>query len=205
MSNMHSTPAHTQPPVASPPTREHLEQIAQAKLLSAKIRRCNAVAAFSAWTTAIFGGITFLSSLPFLSVIGITLGAGMLVCAYIEFQAGAELKRLDLRAPRKLACNQLAFGAMLFLYGAYSLWARLTSPIDPELVRQLGEFKDVMNEVDSLMKLAFILLYVSVMAVAIIGPGLTAWYYYSRKKYLEAYVTQTPQWILDLQRAGMQL
>jgi hypothetical protein len=191
-------------PLNSPPTREHLEQIAAAKQLSTKIRRAIAVSAFSAWTTAIFGVLTFLSSLPFASIIGAALGAGMIVCAYIEFQAGGELKRLDPRAPKKLAVNQLAFGAMLFLYGAYSLWTRLHQPLDPMLTStpELAEYQDLIGDMS---RLIFTCLYGSVMLVAIIGPGLTALYYFSRKKHLQAYLANTPQWILDLQRAGMQL
>jgi hypothetical protein len=195
---------------ASPPqsvySREHLEQIAQAKLLGRKIRRAIAVSAFSAWTTAIFGVITLLSSIPFMSIIGMTLGAGMLVCAYIEFQGSRELKLLNPQAPKKLALNQLIFGVMLFLYGAYNLWTSLTSPLDPALSSpELREYKDVMGDIEQLTRMILALLYGSVMLVAILGPGLTALYYATRKKYIEAYTAQTPQWILDLQRAGMQL
>jgi hypothetical protein len=67
---------------------------------------------------------------------------------------------------------------------------------------ELAEYQDLIGNMSTLI---FTCLYGSVMLVAIIGPGLTALYYFSRKKYLQAYVANTPQWILDLQRAGMQL
>ena len=45
--------------------------------------------------------------------------------------------------------------------------------------------------------------YAMVMVVGIAEPGVMALYYHRRGKMLQAYVQTTPQWILDLQRAGM--
>ena len=56
---------------------------------------------------------------------------------------------------------------------------------------------------DELIRWIVIAVYGTVMTIAIIGPGLTALYYYTRTRHIDAYIHQTPQWILDLQRAGM--
>ena len=48
-----------------------------------------------------------------------------------------------------------------------------------------------------------ILVYGAVALAALLGCGGTAWYYASRKRHIETYITQTPRWIVELQRAGM--
>jgi hypothetical protein len=50
-----------------------------------------------------------------------------------------------------------------------------------------------------------LIVYSAVFAAALIGPGLTAVYYHSRRRHLLNYLHHTPPWILDLQRAGMQI
>ena len=47
------------------------------------------------------------------------------------------------------------------------------------------------------------LIYGTLALVAIFGQGGTALFYLSRKKYIEAYATQTPQWIIQAQQAGL--
>jgi hypothetical protein len=42
--------------------------------------------------------------------------------------------------------------------------------------------------------------YGTVIVLSIIFQGLTACYYFTRRKYVEAYVRETPQWVLDVQR-----
>jgi mannose/fructose/N-acetylgalactosamine-specific phosphotransferase system component IIC len=53
-----------------------------------------------------------------------------------------------------------------------------------------------------LVHLAITILYSSLIAVAIFAQGGTALYYFSRQKYLQRYVQETPAWILEMQRAG---
>ncbi|HEY7088339.1 MAG TPA: hypothetical protein VH518_09645, partial [Tepidisphaeraceae bacterium] len=111
------------------------------------------------------------------------------------------LKRLDRTAPRRLAINQIAFGILLFSYGAFCLWTALHAPpdelvSDPQLRQMMGPFQDLAREL-------YIIIYGSVMLAAVIGPGLTAFYYSRLTKHIDAYLSQTPQWILELQQAGM--
>ena len=58
------------------------------------------VAHFDAWTVAIFGGLTFLVSLVSFSLVGLILGGGMSLVAYLEFVNAARLRRLELDAPK---------------------------------------------------------------------------------------------------------
>jgi hypothetical protein len=182
-----------------------LEQIAAAKTRGIKVNRAVRAASFSAWTLGIFGALTLLGGL--LSVDGIIIGVGLCVVAYFEFQGAARLKRLDPLAPRRLAINQLALAALLFIYGTYGLWGSLHAPSELSSLStsDVQELKRQFPDLMSMETPITIAVYVAVIAVAMIGPGLTAIYYHTRTKYIEAYLRETPQWILDLQRAGMSL
>jgi hypothetical protein len=189
-------------PMTSPPTPQHLEQIAAARMASGKIRRAVAAATFSGWTLSIFAALTILSG--FTSIPAFVLGLGMAVVAFYEFRGAGEVKRLDATAPKRLAINQLALGAMLFIYAGYSLWTSLRQPTElPASIASDPQIAEMLGPVQDLTRLIYVVLYVTLMVVAILGPGLTAWYYYTRARHIEAYVKRTPQWILDLQRAGM--
>lgn len=193
-------------PWSSPPDPAHLQQIAAARQASVKIRRAAGMAVFSGWCTAVFAFLTLLFGAASVSVLGSMLGLGMGAAAIFEIRGAGQLKRLDPTAPRRLAINQLFFGGLLFVYAAISLWTTLHSPSDllTELSRdpQLREMAEPMLELANMLAIA---IYASLMAYALIVPGLTAWYYLSRRKLIEKYLLQTPQWILDLQRAGMSL
>jgi hypothetical protein len=46
-----------------------------------------------------------------------------------------------------------------------------------------------------------VVLYGSVIALSALFQGANALYYFSRRKYVEAYVRDTPVWVVDLERA----
>ncbi|HMB94577.1 MAG TPA: hypothetical protein VKK61_00920 [Tepidisphaeraceae bacterium] len=188
-------------PFTSPPSQEHLQQIAAARVLGKKVRRATGVAVFSGWTIAIFAAITIFSGIVSLSALA--LGIGMAIVAYYELRGAGEFKRLDRSAPRRLAINQIAFMLMLIAYAGYELAANLRSPMD------LGQIANVdpkmAQTIQDMARPITIAVYLGIMLAALLGPGLTAVYYYTRRKYIEAYLNQTPTWILELQRAGMSI
>ncbi|HVT88847.1 MAG TPA: hypothetical protein VHD56_08355 [Tepidisphaeraceae bacterium] len=193
----------SQSPFNSPPSAEHLEQLAAARIRRVKIDRAVRSALFSAWTLAIFAAFSFVGGI--LSVSGMAIAIGLGFIAYFEFRGAAQMKRLDINGPKNLAINQIVLGALLFIYGAYSLWASLHAP------PALSELSDAdwqalgmkSTDLQDLERMIWIVLYITVMVVAIIAPGLTAWYYSTRAKFIKAYLSETPQWIVELQKAGM--
>jgi hypothetical protein len=199
----------TQPPplnLASPavtaPSPQHLEQIAAAKKRGKPITRCVSVATGSAWTIALFGALTVVTSIG--SLVGMLLGAGMCVLSHFEFKGAREIKRLDAGAPKRLARNQLILGAAILLYSGVSLFSSLTQP--SELERELGKEaagSSMVGSIGEMEKTAYIALYGTMIVAAILGCGGTALYYARRKQYIEAYLRETPQWIIELQKAGM--
>ena len=69
-----------------------------------------------------------------------------------------------------------------------------------------GESLEVTNALvpyEGLVRNLKALVYAMVMLVALVEPGLMALYYHRCKKIIEAYLHDTPQWILELQRAGI--
>lgn len=211
-------PSQTPSPWTTPPSQQHLADIAAAKTLGARVRRTYVVAMFSAWTLAIFAGLSLavppifgvFSQLLGESAPGITSyipGVVLAVIAYVEFKGAAGVKRLDLRAPRMLALNQLVFAILLFLYGAVSLWTNLsdTAWIQSMLVSDADTADMLGIDFEALARMIIVILYGGVMLAALLGPGLTALWYATRRKHMQAYVSQTAKWILDLQRAGMSI
>jgi hypothetical protein len=197
-------PTSTAPalPVLTP---EHLRQINDARLRGAKIRRALSVAKFDAWSVGIFGGLTFLCALASFSLVGLLLGGGMLAVFWIELRAADRLRKLDASTIKTLAVNQLLLGGLLLAYGLYSLWGvyHEHSPIVDELT-SMPNVPGVGDAVQ-LAHLIGAVVYGTLIAVAIFGQGGTALYYHTRRKHLDAYLRETPPWIVDAQRAGMPL
>ena len=181
---------------------EHRAQIVAARKLGGKLRAASAVAAVDGWTLGVFAGLTILFSLT--TPVALALGAGMLAVSYFELRGARDLKRLDPRSPGLLTLNQFALGAMLFIYGAINLWLSLheAHPM-ASIAGQSPELESLLLPYEGMVRNISALLYASVMVVAVIEPGLMALYYHRRKKILQAYLQTTPQWILELQRAGM--
>ena len=198
----------TQPPplnLASPavtaPSPQHLEQIAAAKKRGRTIQRCASVANLSGWTIAVFGTLTFITSIG--SIIGMALGIGMCVLSHFEFKGAKEIRRLDPTAPKRLAMNQLIFGAAILIYSAASLGIALHQPSELDREAKEAQLESMVGSIHDMERMVYIGLYSGMGAAAIIGCGGTALYYARRKPYIEAYLRETPSWIIELQRAGM--
>ena len=57
-----------------------------------------------------------------------------------------------------------------------------------------------LDEFDYLYKVLVVAVYGTVIVLSAIFQGLNAFYYFTRRKHVEAYVQETPDWVLDLQR-----
>jgi hypothetical protein len=184
---------------------EHLHQLAEARQRAKPIRRAVTVATFDGWATAIFGGLTFLFGI--FSWIGVLLGAAMLAIAFVEFRGAKRLRQLDATAPASLGINQLALGGALLMYAAFSLWNVFHG--GGYLSEQLGNSPEHsqmgLGSIESLARSIGVLIYGTLAAVAVFGQGGTALYYFTRRKHVEAYLRDTPPWIVDAHRAGMPL
>jgi len=113
------------------------------------------------------------------------------------------LRRLDPRAARRLALNQLLLGAVIAGYAGFMIVRSILGPgalssgsSDPQVAQMLGSF-------DGLARDITIGFYAIVLLVGIVVTGLTALYYASRKRHIEWFVRSAAPWIVDLHRKGL--
>lgn len=198
----YSSPSQPHPsaPQISP---ENLQQLQQAKKGMRKIRRAVTTAAFDGWTVAFFGIVTFIFGLGDLTSMG--LGAGLAIIGLIELCGAKRLKKLDQSAITFLVWNQIALGSLLLIY---AVWRTIYVVHHPASASSLGATAADLEAaglggITNLEQSMMLAVYASLMAVAIFGQGSMALYYYTRRKYVRAYLLETPPWITQMQRAGM--
>jgi hypothetical protein len=183
-------------PAASPLTPEHLAQIARARELYRPIGRARRYAKFEAWTLMIFGMISFVGG--FSSAPGMFVALALCLTGFFELKFSERLGRLDPDSPRLLAINQLALALSLVIYGCWQLLVLHFHPfslakMDPA-VAGIGDTSDL----DNLGDMIFSLVYYGLIVVALLWEGPTAYYFYTRRKPLHAYLAEVPEWARGL-------
>jgi hypothetical protein len=189
--------------VGSPLSAEHVAQLAVAHKRAKKVRRAVAVARFNGWTLGACAAISLLLGMFEASgwVLGLVLGA----VAGVELWGSGRLRRLEPTAARWLGFNQLGLGALLIGYALWQMIAAVQGPSpyaqylnDPDLANLLGNYEDATRKLT-------VAVYACLIAFAVIIQGGTALYYFTRAKHIRCYVADTPAWIVQLQRSGVQL
>ncbi|HDZ21578.1 hypothetical protein LCGC14_1099480 [marine sediment metagenome] len=198
------------PPVAAaadrPLSPEHLLQVEQADVRARTLRKAGGVAMFNGVTFAIFAagsGLFALVNLMFgeFDAASVVMTVGLAVVASNEFKGRRLIRSFDRRAPKLLGWNQIGLMALLVAYGAWMIANAYLGP-DP-YAEQIAENPSVadqyawMSQIDMAVKLA---VYGGLIAGTLIFQGLNARYYFSRAKLLTAYLDETPDWVVDLQR-----
>jgi hypothetical protein len=189
-------------------TPEQLGEIARAKQRGVKVQRAVRVATTDAWITAIFAAGAILTSCG--GIDQLAIGIALAFVAYNSFRGAAGLKRFDLAAPGRLAFNQVFLASAIILYAAYEFWlvstgksALLQALAGNTSYSGLGDMGQSVDSIRDLIVWALKLTYVLLMLGTIVGQGLTALYYRSRRRLLDDYLHQTPQWVVDLQKAQL--
>jgi len=151
-----------------------------------RLRRGRAVATFNGWTEAVFAGLAILFGIfSFTSlIVGVALGA----IAWRELRWGRELGRLDARAPRALALNQVYLLAGVLAYCGWQLYSGLTGPTTLEQYPELSQLSSsgVALDVDRLWRTTLIATYISVAVLSVLLQGMTAWWYASLRTPMRA-------------------
>ena len=190
------------PASGGPLTEEHRHELALAAGRAKKIRKAARVAAFNGWVTGIFAAL----SAPFalFSMAGFLVTVGLTLIAYNEFRGRKRLLQFDPSSSELLGWNQVALLTLIILYCLWMLFTGLTGAgpfaaeikANPEIAAALGS----LDEFDYLYKVLVVAVYGTVIVLTAIFQGLNALYYFTRRKHVEAYVQETPDWVLDLQR-----
>ena len=179
-------------------------QIAQARLMGAKVRRAINFAKADGWTIAVFGALTVLLSIG--SIAASLLGLAMVVLGVLQRRCAKRLEQLQPESVRRLALHQLIMGLLIGLYGLYMAWGVYCDPhplatlsqVDAGTAEMIAPYEDI-------SKRLYVGFYLLVAMIGLVGCALTAWYYRSREKHVICYRDGVAPWILELQRAGMKL
>ena len=131
----------------------------------------------------------------------------MAVVSYNSFRGLRAIRGLNSGGAKLLAKNQLLLGTILLLYAGWNLYLLATGKFDLGISGTTG---DEINEAGlgswlSLAADAYYLLYIGLAVFALVGQGLTAFYYITRKKYIEEYLSRTAEWVLQMQKMGFRL
>lgn len=181
----------------------HQRELVVAQQRSRKIRKAVTVAAFNGWVTAFFA----LTSAPFapFSIAGALVTIGLAVVAYNEFRGRKQLLKFEPDGTSLLGWNQVGFLALIVVYCLWMIYSglRAGSPFAAELAAhpELGQVLGSLDQFDQLYQLIVVAVYGTTVLLSCIFQGCNAWYYFSRRKYVEAYLRETPVWVLDVQRA----
>jgi len=173
---------------------EHIGALAEASRRTRKIRRCATVAVFGGWTAAVFGVVSLLGLVISFSLAALFITAALGVVAWGEFRGAGMVRRFDPAGARRLAVNQLIFGAALVVYAVWCLVDGLRGGMSSELV---SGNPDVDATVAGIYRAATVVMYGSLAVVGIVGPGLTAWYYASRERLIRQFRETTEPSVVE--------
>ncbi len=180
-------------------TAEQIYAIEAARGRMKKIRRAVAVARFDAYSLAFFAVVTLLFGYSSPSAIFVGLGLGAV--AFVELRATPMLLQLEPRAAVILGWNQVALMAVLILY---SLWNLLVPPVAPPMDADTKEaLKSVGMDITDMVSQANHLFYTVLIALSVAFQGYSAIFHFRRKKLIEEYLIETPDWISHMQRTGI--
>jgi len=190
-------------------TPEHLRQLAQARLRAKKVRRAAVVATTNGCILAVFSGGLFLfvavgALFGEIDVVGLVMGVGLALVAWNEFRGRAMLRRYDVRACRVLGWNQLGLMAFVIGYAAWMLGQAQWGP-NPYAEAMAGEttLAGPLGSIDQLYKTISLAIYGGLIAGTLIFQGLNSLYYFTRRKHVQTFLRETPEWIVQLQRRGL--
>jgi len=202
-------PHAAQAPSSAPLTDGHMEQLACAKLRAKKVHKAGGVAMFNGCALAVFSGFSLLFALIGLmfgevDIIGLGMGAGLALLAWGEFRGRAMLRRFELYGCHVLGWNQLILMTMVIVYSAWMLAAALWGPgLYDEAIAGESMLAGPLGSIDELYRIISMAIYGALIAGTLIFQGINALYYFTRRKHVEAYLSETPQWVVDLQRRGV--
>lgn len=190
----------------APLTPEHYQQLTLASARAKKIHNAARVAAFNGWVSAILA----VCALPFaaFSITSFLATIGLAVVAYNEFRGRKLLLEFQPSATALLGWNQLGLLAMIVVYCLWMLYDGTSGlgALAGSHTRTSHELTGGLDAADihRLIKIIFIVTYGTVIVSSLIFQGLNALYYFTRRKHVEAYLRETPQWVIDLQRMTSQ-
>ncbi len=175
----------------------------RATTLYKPIARARKMAAFNGWVTGFFAVCCYLTAC--FGVVSLILAIALSVVAYNEFRGRKLLGQMKPNATTLLGYNQVGFVVVIMSYAGWMIVNAVTAPAASEQYAQYGQqISDMMSPHDSFITNITILVYVLVGSLGLIFQGANAMYYFTRKKSLQKYLAETPDWIVELQIASFE-
>ena len=185
----------------SPLAPEHFDLIASSLRRSRKLHKAARVARFNGMTMIVFAVLSLAFGLgsPTDLFLGLVLG----IVAVRELMAAKRLDMLKLDAPRSLAISEGILACGLVTYAALKI-AQAFHP-DPATTAQVQQLDAVLGSDGSqslshMVSTITIVAYIGLAVGSIITQGLLVLYYLKRGRMLQGYLSQTPAWIVQLER-----
>jgi hypothetical protein len=126
--------------------------------------------------------------------------------AWNEFRGRNRLLAFDPSAATLLGWNQIGFLATIIVYCLWALYSNLTSgnPLaELKSSPELGEIFGGAHGFENLFRQIVVAFYGLVILLSVIFQGGTAYYYFTRRKYVQAYLDETPAWVREVQSASL--
>jgi len=181
----------------------HRRELAAARDRAKAIRKAARVAGFNGWTTAAAAAFSAMFLLFDRSAVAIAITLGLSIITYNEFRGRKRLLNFDPSAATMLGWNQLGLLAMIVVYclwmlsgssaeAASALSAQMHSASERELLSMAGDL-------EGLYKTATLAMYGGVIVLSVLFQGGNALYYFTRRRHVEDFIAETPQWVRDVQ------
>jgi hypothetical protein len=188
------------PSVANPFSAVHRRELASARDRAKTIRKAARVAAFNGWTTVLIAVCSGPFALFDITTLAITVLLSFV--AFNEFRGRRRLLQFDPSAATLLGWNQLGLLAVIV---AYSLWSLHTNTGDTgALSAQLQSYGDLDSVLgatggfEGLYKTVTYAMYGGVIGLSLLFQGGNALYYFSRRRHIEDFNAETPEWARDV-------
>ncbi|RPI60832.1 MAG: hypothetical protein EHM48_06605 [Planctomycetaceae bacterium] len=201
-------PVKLSPPPTVPPLGEsEFAAIRHATDRYQPLRRAARVAKSSSIIT-LFIGITAIPLVLFWpSWDSALVTLGLCIIGVVEYKGSGRIRRAETNAGAFLAKNQLALLGVITLYCVvqmltFSTGAIKDAAISPEFRSELGGMtsvdKTIDSQIDRYAPMFYYGFYGLVIFVSILSQGGMALYYFTRRRHIEAFNAQTPQWVRQL-------
>ncbi|MFO0790919.1 MAG: hypothetical protein U0805_15785 [Pirellulales bacterium] len=189
----------------NPLSAEHRRELALARDRARVIRKTARVASFNGWTTAIIAALSTPFSLT--SLVGLAVTAGIALVAFNEFRGRKRLLNFEPSGPTLLGWNQVGFLAMITVYCLWMMYTGVQgSSAAVEEIKAVGGDLDAVfassGGLAAFYKQFVVIFYGAVIGLSVLFQGGTALYYFSRRRHVEEYVAETPEWVRDVLRSA---
>jgi hypothetical protein len=148
---------------------------------------------------AAFAAVTLIG-VAFGDMVSLFVGVGLSLISFNELRGGRMIRRFDAAGAVVLGWNQIALGGLIVAYALWSMAATLHSPALAQ-VGSTGD-PDIDRTLSGLNSMVAYGVYGTIAVAGVVGPGLTALYYFSRARLVRSVVEQTQPWVLEAIKAA---